>query len=420
MGSVRSCITVVGSDNVDGSVTSYKSTAATSGPSSGSGSADPSSSIPGTGQTGQVGARQVKRDRSISDDSSEGGDHPAKKKHQCHICNKLFPNSFRLKTHFRVHTGEKPFKCEPCGQAFADRSNYVKHKQTKTHKNKVDLPRGNLSSGFHNYQHPAYRSPNSQVTTVAYHPPADTNQEVPQFEFLDSPGTFNQHDLDSHVPVDGYDTDDSLPMTFEDMDDVSLAAEYYMFSSQVDGEQDLIETDPKKVGPGTNIAVNIVNGVSGVMRQIGTEQGVIKLEPSVSGTVVINGNNSSGFSENSILARHLGMIVTKAPNDPSERTFSCDMCSAKLKNKRNFETHMKRHRGELPFKCEECPKTFQGRRDLETHKRSRHDPTKRSSLLTGVNEESVEINQQPLLLSPIHPPQQRPKTIVLSMNNLPT
>ena len=202
--SIQSCITVVGSDNVDSSVTSYTSTAATSGPSSGSGSADPSSSIPGTGQTGQVGARQVKRDRSISDDSSEGGDHPAKKKHQCHICNKLFPNSFRLKTHFRVHTGEKPFKCEPCGQAFADRSNYVKHKQTKTHKNKVDLPRGNLSSGFHNYQHPAYRAPNSQVTTVAYHPPADTNQEVPQFEFLDSPGTFNQHDLDSHVPVDGY------------------------------------------------------------------------------------------------------------------------------------------------------------------------------------------------------------------------
>ena len=27
-------------------------------------------------------------------------------------------------------------------------------------------------------------------------------QEVPQFEFLDSP--LNQQDLDSHVPVDGY------------------------------------------------------------------------------------------------------------------------------------------------------------------------------------------------------------------------
>eukprot|EP00092_Neocalanus_flemingeri_P012486 GFUD01013459.1.p1 GENE.GFUD01013459.1~~GFUD01013459.1.p1 ORF type:complete len:2839 (+),score=729.45 GFUD01013459.1:442-8517(+) len=413
--SVRSCITLLSSENLDQNVTSYASPAASPGPSSGSGSAGPSSSLPGTRQTGQIAARQVKRDRSISDDSEEGGDHPAKKKHQCHICNKLFPNSFRLKTHFRVHTGEKPFKCEPCGQAFADRSNYVKHKQTKTHKNKVDLPQGSLSSGYHLYHHPAYRP--SQVDHVAHHQPADNNQEVPQFEFLDSPGTFNQHDLDSHVPVDGYDTDDSLPMTFEDMDDVSLAAEYYMFSSQVDGEQDLIETDPRKVGPGTNIAVNVINGVTGVMRQNGTEQGVIKLEPSVSGTVVINGTNSTGFSENSILARHLGMIVTKAPNDPQERTFSCDMCSAKLKNKRNFETHMKRHRGELPFKCEECPKTFQGRRDLETHKRSRHDPSKKPVM----REESMDSSiSQPMVLSPIHSMPMKHKTIVLSMNSLPS
>ena len=139
--------------------------------------------------------RQLKRDRSVSDDSNDGGDNPNKKKHQCPICNKLFPNSFRLKTRYRVHTGEKPYKCEPCNQAFADRSNYVKHRQTKSHKNKVEQGGSVIITS----EDRAVRG-GAGVRLVS----VENSQEVPQFEFLDSPGTFNQHDLDTHVPTDGY------------------------------------------------------------------------------------------------------------------------------------------------------------------------------------------------------------------------
>ena len=46
---------------------------------------------------------------------------------QCEICYKVFPGKAKLRRHYLIHTGEKPFKCELCKQTFNQKPNLKRH-----------------------------------------------------------------------------------------------------------------------------------------------------------------------------------------------------------------------------------------------------------------------------------------------------
>ncbi|XP_063631220.1 escargot/snail protein homolog [Cydia splendana] len=59
-----------------------------------------------------------------------------KPKHKiCHYCGKGFSSNRILENHTRTHTGERPFECELCAAAFAQKHALTKH-VTTAHKNK--------------------------------------------------------------------------------------------------------------------------------------------------------------------------------------------------------------------------------------------------------------------------------------------
>ncbi|KAM9708069.1 uncharacterized protein ACNS7B_000511 [Menidia menidia] len=58
--------------------------------------------------------------------------HTGKKPFNCNICGLRFSRKNNLKTHMRVHTGEKPFSCDHCGQRFTDKTNLNRHMSVHT------------------------------------------------------------------------------------------------------------------------------------------------------------------------------------------------------------------------------------------------------------------------------------------------
>ncbi len=74
--------------------------------------------------------------------------HTGDKPFKCNVCSRAFSRSDHLTTHIRTHTGEKPFSCEICSRRFArsdERKRHTKIHQKTSKNNNAAVTVSNLS-----------------------------------------------------------------------------------------------------------------------------------------------------------------------------------------------------------------------------------------------------------------------------------
>ncbi|XP_014882025.1 zinc finger protein 239-like [Poecilia latipinna] len=67
---------------------------------------------------------------SVSESQSDTG--TKKRSFKCDICGRCYTQHYKLKDHYRSHTGERPFSCETCGKTFPQFRSLNYHKKIHT------------------------------------------------------------------------------------------------------------------------------------------------------------------------------------------------------------------------------------------------------------------------------------------------